>query len=44
MKENESLKIKSLVDVIVRGMQEKKAENVTVIDLRNLNYDENAMA
>ena len=36
MKENESLKIKSLVDIIVRGMQEKKAENVTVIDLRNL--------
>ena len=36
MKENESLKIKSLVDVIVRGMQEKKAEDVTVIDLRNL--------
>ena len=36
MKENKSLKIKSLVDVIVRGMQEKKAENVTVIDLRNL--------
>ena len=36
MKENESLKIKSLVDVIIRGMQEKKAENVTVIDLRNL--------
>ena len=36
MKKNESLKIKSLVDVIVKGMQEKKAENVTVIDLRNL--------
>ena len=36
MKEKNSLKIKSLVDVIVRGMQEKKAENVTVIDLRNL--------
>ena len=36
MKENDSLKIKSLVDVIVRGMQEKKAENVTVVDLRNI--------
>ena len=36
MKENESLKIKSLVDVIVKGMQEKKAENVTVVDLRNI--------
>ena len=31
-----SLKIKSLVDVIVKGMQEKKAENVTVVDLRNI--------
>ena len=36
MKEKDSLKIKSLVDVIVRGMQEKKAENVTVVDLRNI--------
>ena len=36
MKENDSLKIKGLVDVIVKGMQEKKAENVTVIDLRNI--------
>tara|TARA_B100000242_G_scaffold292813_2_gene269113 strand:+ start:1153 stop:1524 length:372 start_codon:yes stop_codon:yes gene_type:complete len=36
MKENNSLKIKSLVDVIVKGMQEKKAENVTVVDLRNI--------
>ena len=36
MKENDSLKIKSLVDVIVKGMQEKKAENVTVVDLRNI--------
>jgi len=36
MKENDNLKIKNLVDVIVRGMQEKKAENVTVVDLRNI--------
>ena len=36
MKGNNSLKIKSLVDVIVKGMQEKKAENVTVVDLRNI--------
>ena len=34
MKEDRSLKIKALVDVIVKGMQEKKAENITVIDLR----------
>lgn len=40
MKEKNSLKIKSLVDVIVRGMQEKKAENVTVVDLR---YIDNAV-
>ena len=36
MKEDNSLKIKSLVNVIVKGMQEKKAENVTVVDLRNI--------
>ena len=36
MKENNNLKIKNLVDVIIRGMQEKKAENVTVVDLRNI--------
>ena len=36
MKKKNSLKIKSLVDVIVKGMQEKKAENVTVVDLRNI--------
>ena len=36
MKKNDNLKIKSLVDVIVKGMQEKKAENVTVVDLRNI--------
>ena len=36
MKEDKSLKIKSLVNVIVKGMQEKKAENVTVVDLRNI--------
>ena len=36
MKENDNLKIKNLVDVIIRGMQEKKAENVTVVDLRNI--------
>ena len=36
MKENDSLKIKGLVDVIVKSMQEKKAENVTIIDLRNI--------
>lgn len=36
MKENHSLKIKALVDVIVKGMQEKKAENITVIDLRDI--------
>lgn len=36
MKEDHSLKIKALVDVIVKGMQEKKAENITVIDLRDI--------
>jgi ribosome-associated protein len=36
MKEDRSLKIKALVDVIVKGMQEKKAENITVIDLREI--------
>ena len=36
MKENQSLKIKALVDVIITGMQEKKAENITLIDLRNI--------
>lgn len=36
MKEDRSLKIKALVDVIVKGMQEKKAENITVVDLRDL--------
>ena len=35
MKEDHSLKIKALVDIIVKGMQEKKAENITVIDLRD---------
>jgi len=36
MKEDRSLKIKALVDVIVKGMQEKKAENITVVDLRGI--------
>jgi len=36
MKEDRSLKIKALVDVIVKGMQEKKAENITVVDLRHI--------
>lgn len=36
MVENNSLKIKNLVDVIVKGMQEKKAENLTLVDLRNI--------
>jgi len=36
MKEDRSLKIKALVDVIVKGMQEKKAENITVVDLREI--------
>ena len=36
MKEDRSLKIKALVDVIVKGMQEKKAENITVVDLRDI--------
>jgi ribosome-associated protein len=36
MKEDQSLKIKALVDVIVKGMQEKKAENITVVDLRDI--------
>ena len=36
MKEDHSIKIKALVDVIVKGMQEKKAENITVIDLRDI--------
>ena len=30
MDENKSLKIKALVDVIINGMQEKKAENINV--------------
>lgn len=36
MNEDRSLKIKALVDVIVKGMQEKKAENITVVDLREI--------
>ena len=36
MKEDRSLKIKALVDVIVKGMEEKKAENITVVDLRDI--------
>ena len=36
MKEDRSLEIKALVDVIVKGMQGKKAENITVIDLREI--------
>tara|TARA_B100000795_G_scaffold264868_1_gene245923 strand:+ start:516 stop:890 length:375 start_codon:yes stop_codon:yes gene_type:complete len=36
MKEDRSLEIKALVDVIVKGMEEKKAENITVIDLREI--------
>ena len=36
MKEDRSLEIKALVDVIVKGMKEKKAENITVIDLREI--------
>ena len=36
MKEDHSLKIKALVDVIVKRMQEKKAEDITVIDLRDI--------
>lgn len=36
MKEDRSLEIKALVDVIVKGMQEKKADNITVIDLRDI--------
>lgn len=36
MREDRSLEIKALVDVIVKGMQEKKADNITVIDLRDI--------
>lgn len=36
MDENKSLKIKALVDVIINGMQEKKAENIKVIDLTEI--------
>ena len=36
MKEDRSLEIKALVDVIVKGMLEKKAKNITVIDLREI--------
>ena len=36
MKKNHNLKIKKLVNVIVKGMQEKKAENITVIDFKNI--------
>ena len=36
MKKKDSLKIKSLVDVIIKGMQEKKADDVTIVDLRNI--------
>ena len=36
MKKKDSLKIKSLVDVIIKGMQEKKANDVTIVDLRNI--------
>jgi ribosome-associated protein len=36
MKEDRSLEIKALVDVIVKGMHEKKAENIKVVDLRDI--------
>lgn len=36
MKEDRSLKTKALVDIIVKGMQEKKAENIKVVDLRGI--------
>jgi ribosome-associated protein len=36
MSEDKSFKIKALVDVIVKGMQEKKGENITVVDLRDI--------
>jgi len=36
MSEDRRLEIKALVDVIVKGMQEKKAENITVIDIRDI--------
>tara|TARA_B110000967_G_scaffold205900_1_gene251435 strand:+ start:680 stop:1054 length:375 start_codon:yes stop_codon:yes gene_type:complete len=36
MKEDRSLEIKALVDVIVKGMHEKKAENIKVVDLRGI--------
>jgi len=36
MKEDRSLKTKALVDVIVKGMQEKKGENIKIVDLRHI--------
>ena len=36
MNNNNSFEIKALLDVIVKGMQEKKAENITIIDLRKI--------
>jgi len=36
MSEDKSFKIKALVDIIVKGMQEKKGENITLVDLRDI--------
>jgi len=36
MSEDKSFKIKALVDIIVKGIQEKKGENITLVDLRDI--------
>lgn len=33
---NNNFEVKALLDVIIKGMQEKKAEKITIIDLRGL--------
>jgi ribosome-associated protein len=36
MDNNNNFEVKALLDVIIKGMQEKKAEKITIIDLRGL--------
>jgi ribosome-associated protein len=34
--DNNNFEVKALLEVIIKGMQEKKAEKITIIDLRGL--------
>tara|TARA_Y100000385_G_C13108804_1_gene650498 strand:+ start:5236 stop:5610 length:375 start_codon:yes stop_codon:yes gene_type:complete len=36
MDNNNNFEVKALLEVIIKGMQEKKAEKITIIDLRGL--------